>query len=160
MSVTPKQVLYSSNLVVGTPLFTMIRRSLAVFLFWFCIVYAMGMVYNEVVVSETLKGFTAVEPAPLEEGEEGLPDPKYERFRLEHHQMIGYSFAAGVVAVVARMVAEAICYFYGRETCAMVTGQAIVVKKSGDLVEDDKEFSREERHSSRRRREERSEESS
>lgn len=105
----------------------MLKRSFAVFLFGFMLAIVLGWVYNETVISERMKRMTSDVTEP-EEGEEGLPDPDFEKFRLEHHQVVSFAFSLGLTMVAARMVLEGICYYFGRESCAIVSGHEIFLK--------------------------------
>jgi len=79
-------------------------------------VFLLSYVYNEVVISATMKRMTADAPLPEEDAEDaGLPDPDYEKYRLAYPQIMTLATSVGLVMVATRMALEGICYYFGRE---------------------------------------------
>lgn len=124
--------------ITGHPLMTLLKRSLMVFSFWFIIVLMLCVVYNEILVSETMMRYTGAngdgdEDDELTEDElaaeeAGLPPRRranYSRLQLEYHQIMSLATSVALVMLAARYLLELLCYSYGPETCSIVSGQTI-----------------------------------
>jgi hypothetical protein len=116
----------TTSIVAGNSFMTVVQRSAMVFVFWFAIVVIFCLVFNEVVVSDYMRGLSRDDEERELDEEKGLPDPEYERFRFENHQIISMATTFGMLMVVTRIVLESICSWYGREVCSILSGQTMI----------------------------------
>lgn len=97
-----------------------VKRTLMVFVFWFALGGILAMAYN-VVVTRVYTCRLAAEDDPIPEDELSLR-------QLDDHQMLSFALALGAAAVTGRIVLEFVASNFGRDTAAIVSGQAIVLK--------------------------------
>lgn len=120
------------GVLLGNPLSTVVTRSVQIFAFWFVIVLIVGFVYNEVVVSETMRQWTGnpsnVEYESVEE--EAVMNTDFDKYRYDNHQIMSFAGSVAVVMLLVRFFLEWLCFYVSKEVCANVSGQAIYTESS------------------------------
>ena len=125
----PAKTTTEAHNITGNPMLEVLRRSALIFAFWFVGMMTLGFIYNEVVVNDYTKRITSEEAPQTGDATDALPDPNYERLRLETHQIVSIAASTAFTVVLARMTLEWICYFFGDVTCGIISGQTMMSKR-------------------------------
>lgn len=95
-----------------------LKRTLMVFVFWFLIGGVLAFTYNMLVSRVYTR---------RENGDDVDEDELFLR-QLDDYQMFAFALCLGATAVTGRILLEFIASNFGRDTAAVMSGQAIVLK--------------------------------
>jgi len=105
-----------------------VKRTLMVFVFWFFVGGVLAVVYSELAT----RVYTTRDTPDAEE----IDDDELQLRRLEPHHMFAFALALASAVVVGRVALEFVASQSGRETAAIISGQAIIVKPAAVVQEE------------------------
>lgn len=116
------------GLIVGQSFSTVMYRSLQMYIFWFLVFVVAAFLYNEVVISETMRRYTGYRTKPYvdddtieqEEFEQSLDNG--ESLTLGNHQIMSMAATGAFVMLAVRIVFETMYVNNGSDVYALLSG--------------------------------------